>query len=101
MASRQAKPMKKFRTLHFASFWQSLQVRMTLLTFGVILASLWSLALYVGSETRSDLQRLLSEQQRAHVSTHAEELERAISERMNALEQNSHLNTFFNINIYL
>jgi len=74
------------KILLVAAFWQSLVVRITLLSFAVILTSLWSLAWYVGSEMRGDLQDIFREQQRANVTAHAQEIERELAERMDLLQ---------------
>jgi PAS domain S-box-containing protein len=76
----------KLSALRPAAFWQSLQTRMTVLTFAVLLTGLWSLAWYVSNRAHDDLERLLSEQQRSDVITHAEEINRAVSDRMNVLQ---------------
>jgi len=83
--------MMRLQTLRQAFFWQSLQTRITLVSFAVILAGLWSLSWYASSQARTGLEKVLSEQQRSGVSARANEIERALAERMDLLEKFSRL----------
>jgi diguanylate cyclase (GGDEF)-like protein/PAS domain S-box-containing protein len=66
--------------------WRSLKVRVTLFTLGIFLIGSWSLAFYASRLLRTDMQRLLSEQQFSTVSLLAAELNQALIDRLKALE---------------
>jgi len=63
----------------------SLQTRLTLLVVGVLIASLWTLALLVDYNQRDRLTRLLIGQQEATVSYIAEDIDNKIRFRMGGL----------------
>ena len=67
--------------------WRSLQARITLLTLCVFLLCTWALYGYVSSQLHKDIERMLSEQQLATVTLHANEINRAMSERITTLEK--------------
>ena len=64
---------------------QSLQLRITLLTLAVVMLGFWTLIFYVGRNMHSDLEHMLSEQQRSVVALHAQEIDRTLTERIGLL----------------
>lgn len=64
----------------------SLKTRITLATLAIFLASLWSLSYYASRMLREDMERMLGEQQYATVSLVAAQVNRALSERLEALK---------------
>jgi len=67
--------------------WRSLQTRITLLSLAVFLLSLWFLSWYVVQALHKDLERMLSQQQLATVSQHAQDIDRTLAERLDMLEK--------------
>jgi len=67
--------------------WQSLQTRVTLLTLGIFLLSVWSLALFASHILRQDMQRVLGEQQFSAASFAAAKINRDIEDRLASLKQ--------------
>ena len=67
--------------------WRSLKTRVTLLSLAIVLTSLWSLSLYVSWTLRTDMQRLLSEQQLSTISQRASNLNAEMTQRLRALEK--------------
>lgn len=65
---------------------RSLNTRLSLFTLALVVASIWSLAIYVGRIVREDVQALLSERQFGSVSLLAAEINDQLSTRMAALE---------------
>jgi PAS domain S-box-containing protein len=65
---------------------RTLNTRLTLITLALVVASIWSLAIYVGRIVHDDVQALLSEHQYASVRLLAAELNDQLSTRMAALE---------------
>ena len=49
--------------------WRSLKTRVTLLTLGIFLLSLWLLAFYISRIQRDDMQRLLGDLWQARSAT--------------------------------
>ena len=66
--------------------WHSLKIRITLLSLGIFLVSLWALSLYTSRMLREDIQHLLGEQQFSTVSAIAQELNDSLIDRRLALE---------------
>jgi hypothetical protein len=66
--------------------WRSLKTRLTIVTLVFFLISIWSLSFYVSRMLREDMQRLLSDQQFSTVSVLAADLNRALDDRMGALQ---------------
>ena len=64
---------------------RSLKTRVTLFTLVIFLISIWSLAFYVSLRLRDDMQRLLGRQQLATVTFRADEVNRALGDRLAAL----------------
>ena len=64
----------------------SIRTRVTLLTLGIFIVSLWSLSFYVSRILQADLQRVLGEQQFATVSQVAEDVNEDVQSRLEALE---------------
>jgi PAS domain S-box-containing protein len=71
-------------TLHPLS-WRSLPTRVTVITLGIFIAAIWSMAALIESKLHRDLEVLLGEQQQATVSMHAGELNREITDRLRLL----------------
>ena len=67
--------------------WRSLKTRVTLLTLGICLVSLWSLAFYASRVLREDMQALLGDQQFSTASIVAAEVNLELSDRLRALEK--------------
>jgi PAS domain S-box-containing protein len=65
---------------------RSLNTRLSLFTLALVVASIWSLAIYVGRIVHEDVQALLSERQFGSVSLLAAEINDQLSTRMAALE---------------
>lgn len=65
---------------------RSLKTRITLTTLLIFVASLWSLSFYASSMLRTDMERLLSDQQFSTVSLVADSINEDIRERTKALE---------------
>ena len=66
--------------------WRSLQTRITVLTLSAFLLSIWSLSFFASRILHRDIEQLLSEQQFATVSSHADGLNRTLAERITTLE---------------
>ena len=67
--------------------WQSLKTRVTLLTLGIFLISIWSLAFYAGGMLRRDIQNLLGEQQFSTATLVAKEVDHELRDRQEVLER--------------
>ncbi|MDE2604648.1 MAG: PAS domain S-box protein [Burkholderiales bacterium] len=65
--------------------WRSLKVRITLGALLVVVAGVWSLALYASHVLRDDLQTRLAEQQRATLSVLVASVDNGLTRRMGAL----------------
>ncbi len=65
----------------------SLKTRVTLFTLAIFLTSIWSLAFYTSQMLHHDTQRLLSAQQFSTVSLVAKTIDRALSDRLDALQK--------------
>lgn len=70
----------------FFFHWRSLKTRVTVFTLGIFLLGMASLAYFVSSMLREDLQRVLSDQQLAHASLIAADINRDLTSRVRALE---------------
>jgi PAS domain S-box-containing protein len=66
--------------------WNSLKTRVTLLTLGIFVISIWSLTFYTGRMLREDMKGLLGEQQFSTASLIAAEIDREVADRVQALE---------------
>ncbi|WPC67870.1 PAS domain S-box protein [Rhodoferax ferrireducens] len=66
--------------------WNSLKTRVTLLTLGIFVISIWSLTFYTGRMLREDMKGLLGEQQFSTASLIAAEIDREVADRLQALE---------------
>lgn len=76
----------KFR-MNLRSFkWRSLKTRVTLFTLAIFLTSIWSLAFYASRMLHEDMQRLLGDQQASTVSYMAGEINRELTDRLEALK---------------
>ena len=71
--------------IHFFR-WRSLKTRVLAVTLGVFLLSMASLAYFVSSLLRDDLQRVLSDQQLANAHLIAADINRDLTSRVRALE---------------
>ncbi len=78
--------MKKFDLPGFA-IWQSLKVRVTLLTLAIFMVGTWALLQYNGEVLRKDSERLLGVQQFSMVSVVAVQLNEQLLSRLNAINQ--------------
>jgi diguanylate cyclase (GGDEF)-like protein/PAS domain S-box-containing protein len=67
--------------------WRSLKTRATLLSLVIVLTGLWSLSFYVSWTLRTDMQRLLSEQQLSTITQRANNLNAEMTQRLRALEK--------------
>jgi sensor histidine kinase regulating citrate/malate metabolism len=67
----------------------SLKTRITLITLAVFLLGSWSLSLYVSRLLQADMERVLSDQQLSMATLLAKEMDREISDRLDALQQTS------------
>lgn len=67
--------------------WRSLKTRVTLFTLAIFLISIWSLTFYTSRMLRTDMQRLLSDQQFSTVSILATEINQELADRLNVLEK--------------
>ena len=68
------------------SAWRSLKTRITLGLLAIFLTGLWSLALYSSQILRSDMQRILGDQQLATISVMASEVDDELKTRLLKLE---------------
>ena len=68
-----------------SAVWHSLKTRITAATLLIFVASLWSLTLYQSHALRLDMQRQQGEQQAANVQLIAADLDRELSDRLQAL----------------
>lgn len=66
---------------------RSLKARVTLFTLFIFLSSMWSLALYADHMLRRDMQTQLESQQLSTVTLLANEVNRGLSDRLNALKK--------------
>jgi two-component system sensor histidine kinase/response regulator len=66
--------------------WHSLKIRLTVLTLGIFMISIWSFSLYVSQTLREDMQRLLGEQQFSTVSIVAADIDDELNDRLKGLE---------------
>jgi diguanylate cyclase (GGDEF)-like protein/PAS domain S-box-containing protein len=69
------------------SYQRSIKNRVTLAALLIFVLSLWSLSLYASHMLKTDLQRLLGEQQLASVSLVADKVTEQLTERITALER--------------
>jgi diguanylate cyclase (GGDEF)-like protein/PAS domain S-box-containing protein len=67
-------------------FAHSLKGRITLVTLGIFLLSLWSLAFFASTMLRKDMQRVLGDAQFTTVSMVAAQINAALDERLRALK---------------
>jgi diguanylate cyclase (GGDEF)-like protein/PAS domain S-box-containing protein len=74
-----------------ASHVRSLKAKITFVTLGVFVLSLWALSYYASRMLREDMQKLLGEQQFATVSLIATQINRELTGRLDALERTAHL----------
>ncbi|MGQ0709186.1 MAG: EAL domain-containing protein [Rhodoferax sp.] len=65
----------------------SLKTRISLLTLGIVLSSLWALALYARATLQTDMQRLVAQQQRSTASLVAAQMEHELQRRVSMLRQ--------------
>ena len=65
----------------------SLKTRVTLVTLVIFLLGIWSLVLYSVQSLRSDMTTLLSRQQLAIVSQVADQVQREVTSRQQAMEK--------------
>jgi sensor histidine kinase regulating citrate/malate metabolism len=70
------------------SFFQrlSIKTRVTLFTLGIFLLSLWLLMFYASRMLRTDMQRMLSDQQFSTATFVAEDVNHELDDRLRALE---------------
>ena len=73
--------------------WRSLKTRVTLITLAIFLFSIWSIAFYSSRMLRSDLERLLGEQQFTTVTLVASEINHELDFRMRSLDNVAQLMT--------
>ena len=65
--------------------WRSLRAKITFATLGIFLLSLWALSYYASRMLRSDMERLLGEQQFSTVSLVATQVNRELAARLDVL----------------
>ena len=65
---------------------QSIKTRVTLFTLGIFLLSLWLLMFYASRILRTDMQRMLSDQQFSTATFVAEDVNHELEDRLSALE---------------
>ena len=65
----------------------SLKIRITLVTLGLFLVSLWALSFYTSQMLRQDTERLLGDQQFSTVTMVADHVNRELNDRLKALER--------------
>lgn len=65
--------------------WRSIKTRVTIFTLAIFVLGIWSLAFYASQMLRSDMQRLLGEQQLSTASFVASSVNEALEERLSAL----------------
>lgn len=70
----------------FAPVRQSVAVRVTVSVLAIFVVSLWSLSYYANSVLRSDMVRLLGQQQFSDVSIIAAQIDQELTHRLKALE---------------
>ena len=68
---------------------QSLNTRITLTTLAIFLIGIWSLSIFASRMLRTDMARLLGEQQYSTVSYMAAEINNQVADRIKALEQSA------------
>ena len=66
--------------------WHSLRTRATVFTLAVFVLGIWMLTLYATRLLRADMERMLGTQQFQAVSAMADDIDRAVSERVQALQ---------------
>ena len=66
--------------------WHSLRTRATVFTLAVFVLGIWMLTLYATRLLRADMERMLGTQQFQAVSVMADDIDRALDERMQALQ---------------
>lgn len=82
------RPKKKNLPMHLSRLpGRSLKARVTLFTLFIFLSSMWSLALYADHMLRRDMQTQLEAQQLSTVTLLANEVNRGLTERRNALQK--------------
>lgn len=75
------------RMQFFMTQWRSLKTRVTLFTLAMFVAGIWAMAFYASQTLRTDMQRLLGEQQFSTVSFIAARVNRELADRLHALEK--------------
>lgn len=65
--------------------WQSIQIKLTLLSLIIFWSGIWTFTLYSQNKLRDDMQRISEEQQFSAVSLLADQINRNLSERLDAL----------------
>lgn len=78
--------MNKASMSHAAPRWNSLKTRITLATLSIFLIGIWSLSLVSIQLLRSDVRRLVFEQQASAAGLVASQVNRELSERLEALQ---------------
>ncbi len=66
---------------------RSLKTRVTLFSLAIFILSLWTLAYYASKMLRTDMEKLLGEQQRSTVALVAANIDQELKERLIALER--------------
>ena len=69
-----------------AKLWRSLRLRLTLTILIILLVGIWGVVTYVSAALRQDLQRVLGEQQLALVTAMADNIDKDVRVRIQALE---------------
>jgi len=83
--------MNTLASLKKLTSWHSLQTRITLLMLAVLLISIWSLAAYANYQLQADMTRQLGQQQSVTAGLLADEIDKAMAERLRLLENATRL----------
>ena len=75
------------------SSWRSLRTKTIVVTLAIFVAGIWSLTFYASRNLRSDMARLLGEQQFSTVTLVAERVNHELEDRVKALEEVAHQST--------
>ena len=67
--------------------WRSLKARVTFFTLGILVISIWAMALYASYVLQGDMQRQLGDQQFSTTTLVAKGINEELESRVNALEQ--------------
>lgn len=67
--------------------WQSIQTKLTLLSLAIFWSALWALTFYSQNKLHEDMQRISGEQQLSTVSLVADQIQRDLSDRLDALSK--------------